>query len=59
MPKYMPREKPMEENKSKEGMGALNYPILTKSNYTACSLKMSVFMNMHSFYLSVDKKWVK
>ncbi|XP_074363600.1 uncharacterized protein LOC141704196 [Apium graveolens] len=40
----------MEMNKSKESTLGLNYPMLTKSNYTAWSLKMKVFMEAHGVW---------
>lgn len=44
----------MEENKSREGTVALNYPMLTKSNYTAWSLKMKVFMQAHGIWEAIE-----
>lgn len=37
----------METNKSKESSDGLNYPMLTKTNYTAWAMKVKVFMQAH------------
>lgn len=54
MPKYIPRTMVTETSKSKESLVGLNYPMLTKSNYTAWSMKMRVFMQAHSVWEAVE-----
>lgn len=54
MPKYIPRPDMMEGNKSKDGTVALSYPMLSKSNYTAWSLKMKVNMQAHGIWEAVE-----
>ncbi|XP_074326762.1 uncharacterized protein LOC141664707 [Apium graveolens] len=44
----------METVKSKENLVGLNYPILTKTNYTAWSMKMKVFMQAHGVWEAVE-----
>lgn len=44
----------MEENKSKEGIVVLSYPMLTKSNYIAWSLKMRVFKQAHGIWEAIE-----
>ncbi|KAL8104725.1 hypothetical protein AgCh_028796 [Apium graveolens] len=56
MPKCISRPKPMEENKSKDGRVALNFPMLTKSNYTAKSMRMSAIMKAHEIWEAVEPK---
>lgn len=54
MPKYMARTNMMEDNKNKEGIVTLSYPMLSKSNYTAWSLKMRVFMEAHGIWDAIE-----
>ena len=60
MPKYMPRQTQhqtnMDQNKSKESSVTLNYPMLTKSNYTAWAMKMIVFMQAHGVWEAIEPK---
>lgn len=51
MPKYMPK---MEGFKSKDGTVGLNYPLLTKSNYTAWSIKMQANMQAHGIWSAIE-----
>lgn len=45
----------MEEAKNnKEGTVTLSYPMLTKSNYTVCLIKMTVFMQAHGIWEAVE-----
>lgn len=46
----------METNKAKESSFGLSYPMLTKTNYMAWSLKMRVFMQAHGVWEAVDPK---
>lgn len=59
MPKYQPKAEMMEEAKSKDGSVGLSYPMLTKSNYTAWSLKMRVYMQAHGIWEAVEPKNTK
>lgn len=54
MPKYMPRLLTMEENRKKDGSITLSYPMLTKMNYTAWSIKMKAFMRAHGIWEAVE-----
>ena len=54
MPKYMPKPVAMETVKSKDGSVGLTYPMLTKSNYTAWSLKMKVYMEAHGIWEAIE-----
>lgn len=54
MPKYMPRTVSMEGMKNKDGTVALSYPMLTKSNYTAWSMKMRAVMRAHGIWEAVE-----
>lgn len=45
-----------ESSKNKEGNIGLTYPMLTKTNYTAWSMKMLVFMQAHSVWEAVEPK---
>ncbi|KAL8096387.1 hypothetical protein AgCh_037375 [Apium graveolens] len=60
MPKYMSRQEvgrqtaTMDMMKSKEGLVGLSYPMLTKSNYTAWSLKMRVYMQAHGIWEAIE-----
>lgn len=58
MPKYQPRHtsESMETPRTKEGAVAVNYPMLTKSNYTAWSLKMKVFMKAQGVWGAIEQK---
>ena len=56
MPKYIPRVMATETDKSKESAVGLNYPMLTKSNYTVWSLKVKVFMQAHGIWEAVEPK---
>lgn len=44
----------MEMQKSKENSVGLTYPMLTKSNYTAWSLKMKVYMKAHGIWVAIE-----
>ncbi|XP_074342950.1 uncharacterized protein LOC141680692 [Apium graveolens] len=46
----------METNKAKENSIDLSYPMLTKTNYTAWSLKMRVFMQAHGVWEAIEPK---
>ncbi|XP_074375171.1 uncharacterized protein LOC141716909 [Apium graveolens] len=46
----------METIKGKDGSVGLNYPMLTKTNYTAWSLKMKVYMEAHGIWEAVEPK---
>lgn len=46
----------MEGNKSKSGVVGLSYPMLDRSNYTAWSLKIKVFMQAHEVWEAVEPK---
>lgn len=46
----------MEVFKSKEGSVGLSYPMLTKSNYTAWSIKMKVNMQAHGIWGAIESK---
>lgn len=50
----MPKNTTMETVKNKDGSVGLNYPMLTKSNYTAWSLKMKVYMQAHGIWEAVE-----
>ncbi|KAK1378600.1 DUF4219 domain-containing protein [Heracleum sosnowskyi] len=45
-----------ETNRSKENTVSLSYPMLTKVNYTAWSLKMKVFMQAHGVWEAIEPK---
>ncbi|XP_074342971.1 uncharacterized protein LOC141680731 [Apium graveolens] len=53
MPKYMPRMT-TEKTKLKDGALGLNYPMLSRSNYTAWALKIKVFMKAHGVWDAVE-----
>ncbi|XP_074376722.1 uncharacterized protein LOC141718240 [Apium graveolens] len=44
----------MEASKVKEGTVSINYPMLSKSNYTAWSMKMQVFMEAQGVWEAVE-----
>ncbi|XP_074356694.1 uncharacterized protein LOC141696454 [Apium graveolens] len=44
----------MEGMKGKDGMVTLSYPMLSKANYTAWSLKMRVYMLAHGIWEAVE-----
>lgn len=44
----------MDTQKQKEGSVGLNYPMLARSNYTAWSLKMKVFMEAQGVWEAVE-----
>lgn len=58
MPKIQPKHKKtdMETSKTKEGTVGLSYPMLTRSNYTAWSLKMKVFMKAQGVWGAIEEK---
>lgn len=56
MPKYMPKAQTMETGKNKEGAISLNYPMLTRANYTAWAMKMKVYMQAHGVWEAVAPK---
>lgn len=45
----------MEMNKSKNGSIGLSYPMLSKENYTAWSMKMKVFMQAQGVWSAVEQ----
>nr|XP_017239706.1 PREDICTED: uncharacterized protein LOC108212495 [Daucus carota subsp. sativus] len=49
----------METGKNKESSVGLSYPMLTKSNYTAWSLKMKVYMQAHGIWEAVESTGTK
>lgn len=49
----------MEPTKVKEGGVGLSYPMLTRGNYTAWSLKMKVYMQAHGVWEAVEPKDAK
>ncbi|KAL8119266.1 hypothetical protein AgCh_016693 [Apium graveolens] len=49
----------METNKAKEISIGVTYPILTKINYAALSLKMKVFMQAYGVWDAIEPKSVK
>ena len=55
MPKYMPRHTSMETTKTKEGAVGLSYPMLARTNYTAWSIKMKVFMQAQGVWEAVEQ----
>lgn len=59
MPKYQPKctDRLMETSKAKEGgFVGLNYPMLTRNNYTAWYLKMKVFMKAQGVWDAIEQK---
>ena len=44
----------METSKGKGGSLGLSYPMLARSNYTAWSLKMRVFMQAHEVWEAIE-----
>lgn len=55
MPKYMPKKAAMESaSKSKDGTVGLSYPLLARTNYTAWSIKMKVFMQAQGVWEAVE-----
>ncbi|XP_074376724.1 uncharacterized protein LOC141718244 [Apium graveolens] len=44
----------LETSKAKSGSFGLNYPMLTKENYTAWAMKMMVFMQAHGVWEAVE-----
>lgn len=44
----------MEVGKSKGGSMGLSYPMLTKTNYMACAMKMKVMMQAHGVWEAVE-----
>ncbi|KAL8116733.1 hypothetical protein AgCh_023038 [Apium graveolens] len=56
MPKYMPKAQSMETGKNKDEMISLNYPILTRANYTAWAMKMKVYMQAHGVWDAISPK---
>lgn len=53
MPKCMPKMT-TDKTKLKEGPLRLNYPMLTRGNYTAWAMKMRAFMKAHGVWSAVD-----
>lgn len=49
----------METNKSKENSVGLHYPMLTKTNYTAWSMKVKVFMQAHGVWEAMEPSYPK
>lgn len=56
MPKYMSKPAAMETLKSKDGSVGISYPMLTKTNYAAWSLKMKVYMHAQGIWEAVEPK---
>lgn len=56
MPKYMPKMTTLGTDKAKSGAFGLNYPMLSKENYTAWAVKMKVFMQAHEVWETVEPK---
>lgn len=56
MPKYQPKQKQetMETSKVKESLVGLRYPMLTRNNYTAWSLKMKVSMKAQGVWSTIE-----
>ena len=52
-------KKTMDVGKSKGGTMGLSYPMLTKTNYTAWSMKMMVFMQAHGVWDAVEPSYPK
>lgn len=46
----------METGKNKDGMISLNYPMLTRVNYTAWAMKMKVYMQAQGIWEAVSPK---
>ena len=46
----------METKKNKESSFGLNYPTLTKTNYTAWAMKMKVYMQAHGVWEAIESK---
>lgn len=55
----MPRVSIMDTEKNKEGTVGLNYPMLTRGNYTVWALKMKVYMQAHGIWEAVTPKDTK
>lgn len=58
MPKYQPKNMTdtSESSKAKKGGSmSLSYPMLTKTNYTAWSIKMKVFMKAQEVWKAIEK----
>lgn len=55
MPKYMPKSNSMENNKAKDGVIGLTYPMLTRSNYASWAIKMRVYMQAHGVWNAIEK----
>ncbi|XP_074375805.1 uncharacterized protein LOC141717570 [Apium graveolens] len=49
----------MEIKKIKNGVVSLSYPMLTRDNYTAWSMRMKVFMQANSVWTAVELKYEK
>ncbi|KAL8119272.1 hypothetical protein AgCh_016699 [Apium graveolens] len=56
MPKFMPKTTNMETPKTKETTIGITYPMLTKSNYMAWSIKMKAYMDAHGVWLAIEPK---
>lgn len=52
----MPKVQTMEIGKSKDGTISLNYPMLTRENYTAWAMKMMVYMQAHGVWEVISPK---
>ncbi|XP_074356127.1 uncharacterized protein LOC141695814 [Apium graveolens] len=46
----------MEPGRNKDGTVSLNYPMLTRTNYTAWAMKMKVYMQAHGVWDAVEPK---
>ncbi|XP_074336117.1 uncharacterized protein LOC141673281 [Apium graveolens] len=46
----------MATDKGKEGIVTLNYPMLTKCNYTAWAMKMRVYMQVYGVWEAIEPK---
>ncbi|KAL8107473.1 hypothetical protein AgCh_024041 [Apium graveolens] len=52
----MPKKMTTETGKIKDGGDGLNYPMLTRDNYTTWAIKMRVFMQAHGVWDAIDPK---
>ena len=52
----MPKAQLMETGKNKDGTISLNYPMLTRANYTAWAIKMKVYTQAHGVWEAISPK---
>ncbi|KAK1353667.1 hypothetical protein POM88_052032 [Heracleum sosnowskyi] len=45
-----------ETGKTKDGAVSLNYPMLSRGNYTAWAMKMKVYLQAHGVWVAVESK---